>query len=76
MAIVGLLESTNWIDAEILNIFNRGSRPTVMKSVVESDDSGLESADHSTDSNTDPAKVGVWVWAFKGHVSWSISLKK
>ena len=32
--------------------------------MLESADSELESADSSTDSNTDPAKAGVWVWAF------------
>ena len=35
-----------------------------MKSVVETADSGLETADYSADSNTNQAKVGVWVQAF------------
>ena len=49
-------------------MFNRsiGRQPTVMKSVVESADSRLESADYSADSNADPAKVGAWVRALKG----------
>ena len=44
-------------------MFDTGSGPTVMKSVVESADSGLELANDSTDSNADPAKVVVSVWA-------------
>ena len=40
-----------------------GSRPVIMKSVVESGDSGLESADSSIDSNADLAKCGLWVMA-------------
>ena len=43
-----------------------GRQPTVMKSVVESANSRLESADYSADSNADPAKVGAWVRALKG----------
>ena len=35
-----------------------------MKLVVESANSGLESADSSTDSNAEPAKVGMWVLVF------------
>ena len=33
-----------------------------MKSVVESADSGLGSADSNANSNTYHAKFGVWVW--------------
>ena len=44
-------------------MFNTGSRPTITKSVIESADSGLESADSSPDCNTDLAKVGVWARA-------------
>ena len=36
---------------QILNMFNTGSRPT-----------GMKSADYIADSNTDSAKVSVWVW--------------
>ena len=36
-----------------------------MKSVVELADSGLESGDSSADSNADPAKVGIWLRAFR-----------
>ena len=43
---------------------NIGSRLTIMKSMVESSDTGLESANSRFDSNTDPAKVGVLVRAF------------
>ena len=40
---------------EILNIFNIGGRLTIMKLVVESSNS-------SVDSSTDQANVTVWVW--------------
>ena len=40
-----------------------------MKLVVESADSELESADSSTDSNAEPAKVSMWVLAFTGFSS-------
>ena len=36
-------------------MFNTGSQPTVMKSVVELANSGLESADYNADSNADSA---------------------
>ena len=45
-------------------MFNTGNWPTVMESVIESAESGLESAYSSTDSNADSAKFGMWVWAF------------
>ena len=49
----------------ILNMFNIGSRwQTIMKSVLESSDLGLELSDSSANSNADPAKVGIWVWVF------------
>ena len=48
---------------EILNKFNTGSRLTITKSVVESANSGLESADSNDVFNADPAKVGIWVRA-------------
>ena len=44
-------------------MFNTGSQQTVMKSGVESADSGLESANYSADSNANPAKVGACVRA-------------
>ena len=43
---------------KILNVFNTGSRRTLMKSE-------LEPADSSLDSNTDQAEVGVWVRDFR-----------
>ena len=43
---------------------NAGSRPTITKLVVESADSGLESADSITDSAVDPVKIDLWVQAF------------
>ena len=43
---------------------NIGSRLTIMKSMVESADSGLELTNSPFDSNTDPAKVGMLVRAF------------
>ena len=45
-------------------MFDLGSRPTIIKSEVESAASGLELADSSADFNADPLKLGVWVWAF------------
>ena len=44
-------------------MFNIGSQPTLMKSVVELGDSRLELADSSSNFNADPAKDGVWVQA-------------
>ena len=43
-------------------MFNTGSWQTITKLLVESADSGLESADSSIDSYANQAKVGVWVW--------------
>ena len=42
-------------------MFNIGSWPTVMKSVVESANSGLESANFNADSNADPEKKSLHV---------------
>ena len=59
-AIVGRLESADWVSVEILNMFdNMESRPTIVKSVVESADSGIESADSSTDSENRPVGTGL-----------------
>ena len=58
-AIVGRLELADWIGVEILNMFTTGSRPTITKTVVESADSGLESADSTTNSAADPVKTGL-----------------
>ena len=44
-------------------MFNTGSQPTITKSMVESANSGLESADSRGDFNANPAKVGLWVQA-------------
>ena len=38
-----------------------------MKSMLQSDDSALQSADSRTNSNADPGKVGVWVQALRKH---------
>ena len=48
-------------------MFNVGSQSTIIKAVVESSISELESTNSSADSYADLAKVGVWVWAFKPH---------
>ena len=45
-------------------MFDMESRPTIVKSVLESADSGIESADSTADSATIPLKIGLWVWAF------------
>ena len=44
-------------------MFDMESRPTIVKSVIESADSGIESADSTTDSAIIPLKIGLWVWA-------------
>ena len=46
-------ESVDWIGVEILNMFDIGSRPTIMKSVA---DTRLESAVYTTDSNANQKK--------------------
>ena len=61
-AIVGRLESADWVGVKILNIFDMESRPTVVKSA----NSGIELADSTTDSAIIPLKIGLWVWAFIG----------
>ena len=43
-------------------MFDIGSWPTNMKLLLESADSWLELVDCSTDSSTDPVKVGMWVF--------------
>ena len=43
-------------------MFDMDSRPTIVKSVVESADSGIESADSTTDSAINPLRIGLWVW--------------
>ena len=64
-AIVCQLESADWVGVEILNIFDMESRPTIVKSVVESADSGIESADSTADSTTNPLRIGLWVRALR-----------
>ena len=54
------------LDPQILNMFNTGSRLTGMESVVESVDSGLESA---ADSAKNLLRIGLWVRAFKSQNS-------
>ena len=61
MAIVGRLESADWVGVKILNMFDMESRPTIEKSA----NSGIESADSTADSVIIPLKIGLWVWAFK-----------
>ena len=45
-------------------MFNTGTQTTITKSVVQSANSGLESAVSCADPHTDAAKVGVWERAF------------
>ena len=45
-------------------MFDRGSRPSIIELVIQSADSGIESADSTADSATNPLKIGRWVWAF------------
>ena len=62
-------------------MFNTGSQPTGMESMVESADPDLESADSTADSATNPLKIGLWVRPFIKHteifacdslITWSI----
>ena len=46
-------------------MFDMESRPTIVKSVVESADSGIESDDSTADSATNPMRIGLWVGALK-----------
>ena len=51
-------------------MFDMESRPTNVKSVVESADSGIESADSTADFAIIPLKIGLWVWAFMHNYSY------
>ena len=46
------------------NMFDMDSRTTIVKSVAESADSGIESADSTPDSPSNPPRIGLWVRAF------------
>ena len=46
-------------------MFDMESRPTIVKSVVELADPGIESADSTAVSAIIPLKIGLWVWALK-----------
>ena len=46
-------------------MFDMDSRLTIVKSVVETADSAVESADSTTDFAADPVKIGLWVRAFR-----------
>ena len=50
-------------------MFDMENRPTVVKSVVESADSGIESADSIADSAIIPLKIGLWVWALSNDIN-------
>ena len=45
-------------------MFDMESLPTIVKSVVESADSGIGSANSTADSAANPLKIGLWVRAF------------
>ena len=64
-AIVGRFPSAYSRGFKILNMFDMDSRPTIVKLVVESADSGIESADSTADSASNPLKIGLWVRAFR-----------
>ena len=64
-AIVNRLESAGWVGVEISNMFDMESWPTIVKSVVESADSGIESGNSTTDSATNPLRIGLWVRALR-----------
>ena len=46
-------------------MFDMESRTTIVKSVVEMSDSGIELADSTADSATTPLRIGLWVRAFR-----------
>ena len=45
-------------------MFDTQSPPNIVKSVVESADSGIESVNSTAYSAIIPLKFGLWVWAF------------
>ena len=45
-------------------MFDRENWPTMTESVVDSADSGIESADFTAGSAENPLKIGLWVRAF------------
>ena len=57
------LLSANSSIFRILNMFDMDSRPTIVKSVVESADSRIESTDSTIDFAQTPLKIGLWVRA-------------
>ena len=61
---VGRLPSGDSSGFRILNVFDMDSRPTIVKSVVESADSGIESAESAPDSAVNPLRIGLWVRVF------------
>ena len=63
--VVGRFLSADSSGFRILNMFNRGSRPTVTELVVESADSAVESSDYTTKPTADPVIIGQWVWALR-----------
>ena len=46
-------------------MFGMDSRPTIVKSVVESANSGIKSADSTTDSGANPLRIGLRVRALR-----------
>ena len=46
-------------------MFDIDSRPTIVKSVVESADSGIESADSTADSAVNPLRIGLYARALR-----------
>ena len=47
-------------------MFDMESRATIVKSVVESANSGIESANFTADFAINPLRIGLWVRAFVG----------
>ena len=62
---------THWVEFlsadssgfKIFNIFDMESRLTIVKSLVGSPDSEIESADSTADSAANPLRIGLWVRA-------------
>ena len=58
-AIVGQFPSADSRDFRISNMFDMDSRLTIVKSVIESADSGIKSADSTVDSASNLLRIGL-----------------
>ena len=71
---------THWADfpsadsSRFRILFDMDSRPPIVKSVVKSANSGIESADSTANSAANPLRIGLWVGALSawGYISGGI----